>query len=68
MRTSPGPGSGIARVPSVSGLPSSVTKSAFCILNLNYFLLQSGRGRKKNRPTSVVLELVKVNERGPRTK
>ena len=34
MRTSPEPGSGIARVPSVTGLSSSVTKSAFCILRV----------------------------------
>ena len=32
IKTSPGPGSGIARVPNVTGLPSSVTKRAFCIL------------------------------------
>jgi hypothetical protein len=31
MRTSPGPGVGIGRVPKLTGLPISATKSAFCI-------------------------------------
>ena len=31
MRTSPGPGVGVGRVPRVTGFPISVTKSAFCI-------------------------------------
>lgn len=32
MRTSSGPGDGIWRVPIITGLPISVTKSAFCIV------------------------------------
>jgi hypothetical protein len=34
MRTSPGPGLGISRVPSVTGFPISVTKSAFWVFSL----------------------------------
>ena len=37
MRTSPGPGVGIGRVPKLTGLPISATKSAFCILGLCFW-------------------------------
>jgi hypothetical protein len=33
MRISPFPGSGMALVPKTRGLPTSLTKTAFCILN-----------------------------------